>query len=158
MKGAIADQEPGSSRSRDRGMTLLECVFALSMIAFSLPVLMLVVGQSRSAANQMALHGQAGCSILQHSEELSRKDFPEPEKRIIWAHGNAGECLGRLKEADYQRGLRHLDGRALRYLVVASLGDGDRPNPSLLLLALEYPAAAPLGRRHRMEFHTRLAP
>ena len=158
MKGTFADHELGRIGYHRAGVTLMECVFVLSMVAFSLPVLMLVLGQSRSEVNQMVIHGRARDAILQRADELRRGDFSDGENRLHWAHGNAGECLGMVDEADYRRGLRIHDGKAARFLVVASLKDGAAPNSHMLLLALEYPAAASVERRHRTEFQTRLAP
>jgi hypothetical protein len=71
-----------------------------------------------------------------------------------------GRPVGRIKGDAYQRGVRKLDGRAVRYLAriegVPEAVRADARQMRSLRIVVEYPAGVPAGRRRKLEFVSRV--
>ena len=123
------------------GMTLMECVMALAVIAFALPVVMLVLSAAHGGGRDAVLQGEARRAMLSHARELSREGFAENQTRRVWAHDANGRCLGQLDDVAYEQGLRLHEGKSIRYLIVAELDPSASSDLKPLSLRLEHPAS-----------------
>lgn len=136
----------------------MESVLSMGLIAIALPAVMLVMSASHDGVMECDMAGHARRLIPAYASSIRRGELEVEGQAIAWAHAADGSSLGRLKESEYRRGLSRLEGRAVRFVVVASpLGDGSH-GVGKVQLALEHPAAAQASRRKRIEFHTVLLP
>lgn len=136
----------------------MESVLSMGLIAIALPAVMLAVTASHDGVMECDMAGHARRVVPAYASSIRRGELEADGQAIAWAHAADGSSLGRLKESEYRRGLSRLEGRAVRFVVVASpLGDGSH-EVGKVQLALEHPAAAPASRRKRIEFQTVLLP
>jgi prepilin-type N-terminal cleavage/methylation domain-containing protein len=143
------------------GMTLMECVLAMALFAVAIPGLMLVMAHASSGSKDSSMEAAAQRAIRWHACEIMHRGWPEGVGVKVCAHDATGACVGWLDEESHQHGLGWHQGRRVSYLVVAAKGDGSAPTSGGLLplhLSLEYPAAAPVDRRQRIELHTAIQP
>ena len=139
----------------------MECVLACGLIALVLPVVAMVLGHGASSAQDARMEAEAQRSIRRHALQWMDPATAPASDAAVWAHAACGDCLGRIGEEPYTRGVDFHRGQKVSYLAVAEtleeITDGDRPLIRLSL-RLEYPAAAPASRRSRIELHAATRP
>jgi hypothetical protein len=85
-----------------------------------------------------------------------------PPAGDVWALAFApdGSTLGKVSKAQYDRGLKELDGRPVRYIAVMKAAPGNVVSGNTPMLdariSIEYPATASAERRDKLDFHTRI--
>ncbi len=139
-------------------MTLMECVMALAVIAFVLPVVMLVLSAANGGGRSVMMQGEARRAILSHVEDVGGEGLREGGDRVIWAHTASGDCLGVVDDVFYEEGLRLHHGQTVRYLIVAELSVSPASALKPLSLRLEHPASAGADHRKWIEVHSRYLP
>ena len=136
----------------------MECVLAMGVLAVALPAIMLVWSGTRRSAEDSLMEGEARRVMLQHAHALMVDGVAEDIDRLVWAHDVAGDCLGVVDENAFNSGLVTHQGHAVRYLVVAEMHANPINEMRSMILSLQYPAAAALSHRKRIQFHTRVMP
>ena len=140
------------------GVALMESVLALALIAFVMPVVMLVLSQVGASAQSVSMEHEARRAIQSHVSEVMHDDGFGRDDRMVWAHDAAGHCIGRLEPEVYDLGLRSHEGAVARYLIVAEVGEWREDGLRSLSLRLEHPAAAPMLERSRIEVFSQIVP
>ena len=85
-----------------------------------------------------------------------------PPAGDVWALAFTpdGSTVGKLSKAQYERGLKELDGRPVRYIAVLEAVAGNVTSGTTPMLdariSIEYPATVPAQRRDKLDFHTRI--
>ena len=166
---------PRSLPARIAGTSLIEVLLAMGVLAVALPLVAAVLarsGQGCAAAQAETRCGWILPACLDEIEaahtgsarflpDLTRgQSFPAPGDVLVLAFADDGRALGCVGRDAYLSGLGRLRGESVRYL--ASLrADPAATRPNMqpgraLRVTLEFPAAAPLAKRHHLEFFTRL--
>lgn len=142
-----------SSQNRNAGMTLMECVFAMALVALALPAVLLVLIQCGSDTRELRMHAEARRAVMVRARQCLRIAELPQAARLLWAHAESGECLGQLEERAYAQGVPKFQDQAVSWLVVVEPGAPGPRGMRGITLTLEYPAAAPATARKRIEFH-----
>lgn len=143
------------------GMTLLECVLAMGLMAMAMPVLLLAFGQSHRDLAGARVEAWAGCVIPARLADLRLSGGIRPGGVRAWAHGLRGESLGEVDEESCRQGVACRDGNPAAFLLVARGGSMQRSSSAgaiPMTMNLEYPAAAPADHRRKISFHTQTRP
>jgi len=163
------------SRANVAGSSLVEVLIAMGVLAVALPLVFAVLarsGQSCAAAQAETRSTWIIPACLNEIEAAHHgtarflpaltpgQPFPARGDILALAFAQDGRAIGCVPPAAYRSGVSRLADVPIRYL--ASLHTEPVPSqlnlPPLLNLhlTLEYPAAAPLANRRRLDFHTRL--
>ncbi len=83
---------------------------------------------------------------------------PASGEHVILAFSHDGRLLGDLDDESYASGVRTAGASGVRYIAsIRGRPVTGRGEPWVnVRIRLEYPAAAPAGRRKKLDFHTRL--
>ena len=85
-----------------------------------------------------------------------------PPNGDVWAlaFSPEGKPLGKVGKAAYDKGVKELDGQAVRYIAsLSAAADLAETGPAPMLrarISLEYPSASPGAKRQKLDFHTRI--
>jgi len=164
-----------SLRASPAGSSLIEVVLAMSVLAVALPLVFAVL--ARCAQSCACAQAETRCAAIipaclneieaahqgtaRFLPPLARgQPVPAPGATLALAFAEDGHALGCVAPAAYRTGISRLADEPVRYL--ASLHS--EPEPALpnmppmlnLRVSLEYPSAAPLAKRQRLDFHTRI--
>lgn len=157
---------------RRSGVTLMETVLALGVLAAAVPMVFLTLGESGKGGMDAAVEtraawvvprcvGEIQASRAGKSELLAKSDagkaFPPNGETWALVFAEDGELLGRAKPEEYQNGLRdQLAGKRAVFLASLTSRVETTAAPLHATVTIEYPAAAPAVRRMKLPFHTRL--
>ena len=160
---------------RLRGATLVEAVLAVGVLAVAIPLVFGTIAEAgRSGSNAEAETRStwivpACVDEIQASREDRSRYVPStkpgqefPTAGDVWALAVAddGSLIGKLPKSDYDKGLRQLDGKPVRYIASMSAAQTThKPGTTPMLrlqISLEYPAAARAAKRARLDFHSRI--
>ncbi len=161
-------------RARRGGFTLVEVMVSVGVLAVMIPTIVAaMVAASRDAARARAESRSAGIVEMCLGEVSAAQKgrgawldtiprtgaFPADGLAVI-AFTEAGRPVGRVKGDAYQRGVRKLDGSAVRYLARIEGNPetvrADARAMRSLRIVVEYPAGVPAGRRRQLEFFTKI--
>lgn len=87
------------------------------------------------------------------------ESFPPAGQVWALAFAEDGTPVGKLAEPEYDRGIRELQTKPVRYIarMTAEPPPADESSPLIKVrITLEYPAAAPAAKRRTLDFHTRI--
>ena len=162
--------KPGSS-----GATLIEAVISIGVLAVAIPMVFGTLAESGKTGMSSRAETRAAWIIPACMDEIraSREGRPQyltatssgqsfPPAGDVWALAFAedGRPIGRLSKAAYEKGSKQLEGKTIRYIAtLASTQDTVKAGfPPMLRvnLTIEYPAAAGVEKRRKLEFHTRM--
>jgi len=158
-----------------RAASLIEALLAMGVLAVALPLVFAVLarsGQSAAAAQAETRCGWIIPACLDEIEaaregnarflpKLTRgQPFPAADQVLALAFAGDGRTLGCVARKDYLTGIDRLAGEPVRYVVsIHAQPAPDQPNTHAMLnlrLTLECPSAAPLAKRRKLDFHTRI--
>lgn len=161
--------------SRRRGVTLVESVIAIGVLAVAIPMVFGALAESgRSAmASQAETRSAWIVPVCMDEIHASREGRPRyftstlagqafPAAGEVWAIAFSadGKPVGKIGKALYQSGVRELNGKAVRYVATLSATTESTRSgiPPMLRVdvSLEYPASAPTEKRAKIDFHTRI--
>lgn len=166
---------PRSLRASDTGTSLIEVLLAMGVLAVVLPLVFAVL--ARSGHSAAAAQAETRCvaiipACLDEIEaahagaarflpQLTRgQPFPATGDVLALAFAADGSALGRVEHNAYRTGLATLGDHPIRYFASlqaeAAPARPDTPALRHLRVTLEYPAAAPLAQRHKLDFHSRI--
>ncbi|MCX6877969.1 MAG: type II secretion system protein [Verrucomicrobia bacterium] len=166
---------PRSTHATAAGFSLIEVILAMGVLAVALPLVFAVM--ARSGQSTAAAQAETRCAWIipaclneieaahagnaRFLPTLTRgQPFPAPGEVLALAFAADGRALGLADPEAYHRGLKNLADEPIRYL--ASIRTQRSPaqpgGPPMLnlRLTLEYPSAAPVAKRQKLDFFTRL--
>lgn len=158
-----------------RGSSLLEAVIAIGVLAVAIPLVFgtLVESGKSGLASQAetrstwivsACVDEIGAASEGRSQYfapiVTGQAFPPDGQVWALAFSADGTPLGRLSETLYDSGASELDGKPIRYIAeirgsAPVVTSGSAPLRRIDV-SLEYPAAQKVGKRAKLEFHTRI--
>ena len=160
---------------RSRGASLIETVIAMGVLAVAIPLVFGALAESGKSGMSSEAETRSTWIIPACMAEIqaSREGKPQfftptivgeafPTSGDVWVLGFTaeGKPLGKVNKADYDKGIKEIDGKPIRYLVSLSATPLTPPTGITPMLSrrmsLEYPAAAPVRRRQNLQFYTRL--
>jgi hypothetical protein len=164
---------PCPPSSHTCGSSLIEVLLAMGVLAVALPLVGAVLvraGQSAAAAQAETRCGWIVPACMKEIEaayegkarflpKLPRNQpFPAAGEVLALAFAGDGRALGRIDRETYHSGGRILADEPIRYLAsihAAPAASRSNITPMLgLRVTLEYPSAAPLAKRRKLDFHT----
>ena len=162
-------------RSFPRGVSLIEAVIAIGVLAVAIPLVFAALAESGNSGLASQAETRSTWMVPACMDEIraSRDGRPRfftatttgqafPPAGEVWAlaFGSDGKPIGKLSKALYEKGVRELDGTSVR--CIASVTSSELPAkagsiPMLQVgIFLEYPAASPQVKRRKIDFHTRI--
>lgn len=160
------------SPSACRGSFLIESVIAMGVLAIAIPLVFGALAESAKSGMAAGAETRGGWMVTACLEEIqasrdgrsswfppSRQGEIFPPAGEVWAlaFSPEGKVIGGMEKAAYESGTRQLHGRTVRYIASIRSGPATAVSPMLAArIDVEYPAAAPLARREKLHFHTRV--
>ena len=161
--------------TENRGATLVEAVLAVGVLAVAIPLVFGTIAEAGRTGSNAEAETRSTWIIplcveeIQASRDGKSRFFAAtktgqvfPTAGDVWALAFAddGSLLGKVSKSDYDKGLRQLDGKPVRYIAAMSAAQTtNKPGTTPMLrmqISLEYPAAARAGKRAKLDFHSRL--
>ena len=165
-----------------RGASLIETVIAMGVLAVAIPLVFGALAESGKSAQSSEAETRStwiipACMEEIHASRSGRSQFfpttlaneTFPALGDVWALAFSGEGkpVGKIPKADYDKGIREIDGKPIRYIVALSAVNVPpsaaeteaKPGHIPILqvqITLEFPATAPAAKRQRLEFNTRI--
>jgi len=163
------------SNVRRRGATLVEAVIAVGVLAVAIPLVFASLAESGNSGLSSEAETRSTWIVpvcmdeVRASREGRSLYFPAttvgeafPPAGEVWALGFSpeGSPVGKLSQALYQKGAKEVDGGSIRYIalmsaITSAAGPGST-SMKQLRITIEYPASAPLEKRKKIDFHTRI--
>ena len=167
---------------KNRGSSLIETVIAMGVLAVAIPLVFGTLAESGKSTQSSEAENRSTWIIPACMEEIqaSRSGCPQffpatvvnetfPPQSDVWAlaFSGQGQPIGRVSKADYDKGIQEIDGKPIRY--IATLSAMNTPPSAAgadakigiastlrVQISLEFPAAAPVEKRQKLEFYTRI--
>ena len=168
-------KSPLPPRASDCGASLIEVIIAMGVLSVALPLIFAVMarsGQSTASAQAetrcvwiipacMTEIEAAHSGTSRFLPRLTRgQQFPAPGETLALAFSEDGRALGLVEPQPYNKGIKNLAGETLRYIVsIHTEPTPVKPDATPMLslrLTLEYPSAAPVVKRQKLDFFTRI--
>jgi hypothetical protein len=158
-----------------RGATLVEAVIAVGVLAVAIPLVFGAIAEAGKTGGNAQAETRSTWIVPVCLDEIraSRDGKPRfftttkpgetfPSAGDVWAlaFSEDGNPIGKISKSDYDKGLRNLDGKPVRY--IASMAASQVPAkpgvaPMLrLTVSLEYPSSARAAKRAKLDFHSRI--
>lgn len=172
---------------QQRGSSLIEAVLAMGVLAVAIPLVFGALAESWKSSISAEAETRSAWIVQTCMDEIrdSRDSHPQyfsattvsqifPPNGDVWAiaFSAEGKALGKVPKADYDNGIVSLNGQAIRYLATLSAAAlpltkveseacaKAKPGAPTILqcrITLEYPAATPVAKRQKINFHTRIS-
>ena len=152
-----------------RGVTLVEAVIAVGVLAVAVPLVFGALAEAGKSGFSSQAETRSTWMVPACMDEIqaSRDGRPQyftafPPAGDVWALGFSaeGKPVGKLSKALYDKGAKELDGKPILYIAVMSAGNATLTSGGQTMLrariSIEYPAAAPVAKRSKLDFHTRI--
>lgn len=163
---------PPAKIFRHSGSILVESSIAMSVLALAVPLVfgsMAEAGKSGASAEAETRSAWIIPACLQEIED-SRAGKPQyfsvtetgqtlPPQNEIWAlaFSNEGSTVNKITIAQYNGGIKNLDGKSISHLAKISATKSEANDGMLdLCITLEYPSTAPAGQRKTLDFHSHI--
>ena len=164
-----------SNRTYPRGATLVEAVIAMGVLAVAVPLVFGTLAEAGKDGSSAQAETRGSWIVRACMEEIqaSREGRPQyfastttgqtfPPAGDVWAIAFApdGNPVGKITKSQYDRGLRELDGKSVRFIAtIAAATETTTSNTTPMLatrITIEYPSSAAARRRDKLDFHTRI--
>lgn len=158
-----------------RGSSLIETVIAVGVLAVAIPLVFGALAESGKSSMSSEAETRSTWMIPACMEEIqaSRDGRPQfftsttvgqvfPPAGDVWAlaFSPEGKPLGKLSKAVYDKGTKEVAGKPVRFIISISAATITPPTGATPMmrtrLSLEYPSAAPLAKRQKLEFYTHI--
>lgn len=154
---------------------MIETVIAMGVLAVAIPLVFGAMAESGKSGMSAEAETRSIWLVPVCMDEIraSREGRPRyftstaaaqafPPNGDVWAlaFSAEGKPVGKISKAAYDRGIKELDGQAVRY--IASLSAAENPAeaeaaPMLRTrISVEYPSASPAAKRRKLDFYTRI--
>jgi hypothetical protein len=160
-----------SPTSRRRGSTLVESVIAIGVLAVAIPMVFGTLTESGKSGLASQAETRSSWIVPACMDEIraSREGRPQyftatdtaqpfPAAGDVWALAFSadGKPVGKLTRSLYDKGLKELNGKPVRYIAtMAAVKQAASPMLRVDIL-LEYPSNAKAEKRAKLDFHTRI--
>lgn len=157
------------------GATLVEAVIAVGVLAIAIPLVFGTIAESGKSGMSAQAETRSTWMIPVCMQEIqdSRNGKPRyftatttgqafPPAGQIWAlaFNQEGRPVGKISSAEYDKGLKSLNGQPVRYVAtMAATQVPPEPAQRNMLrvdIFIEYPSASPSKKRQKFAFHTRI--
>ena len=161
--------------SQKRGSSLIETVIAMGILAVAIPLVFGALAESGRGGLSSEAETRSTWIVPACMEEIlaSREGRPQfftptvigqafPPAGEVWAlaFSPEGRPLGKLSKSLYDKGTKELNGQTIRYIATISSATTTTPSGQTPLLrtriSIEYPATAPVAKRQKLDFFTRI--
>ena len=159
-----------------RGSTLIEVVIAMGVLAVAIPLVFGALAESGKSGMSSEAETRSTWMVPACMEEIkaSREGRPQyftatttgqtfPTTGDVWALGFSaeGKPVGKIVKAAYDKGLKDIGGVKILYIAsISAAAPTSTPSGTIPMLrtriSLEYPAAAPVAKRQKLDFFTRI--
>jgi type II secretory pathway pseudopilin PulG len=166
---------PVTQKSQTRGSSLIETVIAMGVLAVAIPLVFGALAESGKSGMSSEAETRSTWIVPACMEEIlaSREGRPQfftatavgqvfPPSGEVWALAFTpeGKPIGKLTKGIYDKGTKELSGQTVRYIASISSATATSSSGVTPLLrtriSLEYPASAPVAKRQKLEFYTRI--
>jgi len=156
-----------------RGVSLLEMLIGIGLLTLAVPLVLGTLvksGESGVASrveNRCALIVPACLAEIRAAREGRENlltgleavpDFPIMGEFTCLGFGRRGEPVSKMEPADYDAGLRQSNAKGIYYFACIEAqtheATSDSPAARRFKISVEYPAAAPVGKRQKLDFYT----
>lgn len=156
-----------------RGVTLIEAVIAVGILAVAVPLVLGTIAEAGKSTMASEAETRSTWMIEACMGEISASRdgrspyFPAtatgqsfPPAGDVWAlaFSQDGKLIGKLPKSIYDKGGKELDGKPIRYIVELDASTpASTPGGTAMLktrISIQYPAAAPVAKRAKLDFHT----
>ena len=160
---------------KNRGSSLIEAVIAMGVLAVAVPLVFGAIAESGKSGISAEADTRSTWIIPACMNEIraSREGKPQffiptlvgqtfPPTGDVWAlaFSPEGKPVGKLSKTAYESGAKDLNGQAIGYVTtLSSVTTTTKTGATPMLRAkvtLEYPAGAPLAKRQKLDFFTRI--
>ena len=158
-----------------RGVTLIESVIAIGVLAVAIPMVFGALAESGKSgmASQAETRSTWIIPVCMDEIRSSREGRPQyftatvtgqafPPAGEVWALAFSadGKPVGRLDKSLYQSGAREINGKVIRYITsMSATVENPQTGTTPMLrvdVSLEYPASVKSEKREKLDFHTRI--
>lgn len=158
-----------------RGSSLIETVIAMGVLAVAIPLVFGALAESGKSGLSSEAETRSTWMVPACMAEIraSREGRPQyfyptvaaqafPPDGDVWAlaFSPEGKLVGKVGKAAYDKGVKELEGRAVRYIAsLSAAADLAETGPAPMLrarISLEYPSTSPAAKRQKLGFHTRI--
>ncbi|MEY3897941.1 MAG: hypothetical protein RLZZ214_3462 [Verrucomicrobiota bacterium] len=174
---------PMKKTSKTRGSSLIETVIAMGVLAVAIPLVFGALAEGGKSGMASEADTRSTWIVPSCMEEIlaSREGRPQfftktavneifPPVGEVWAlafspEGKTlvspdGKPIGKLTKADYDKGIKEINGQPVRYIATLSSAITPTPAGSTPMLrariTLEYPSTSPAKKRQKLDFYTRI--
>ena len=162
-------------RATRRGSSLIETVIAMGVLAVAIPLVFGALAESGTSGLSSEAETRCIWMVPACMDEIraSREGRPQyfaptvtaqafPPSGDVWAltFSAEGKPIGKVGKAAYDKGVKELNGQAVRYIASLSaavdLAETGATPKLCARISLEYPSASPVAKRQKLDFHTRI--
>ncbi len=160
---------------KNRGVSLIEAVIAMGVLAVAIPVVFGALAKSGSSGSDSEAETRSTWIVPVCVNEIraSRDAKPEfftttlvkqtfPPSGDVWAlaFSRDGKVIGKVSKNQYDAGLKQLNGQEVRYVATLSAVAPTAVTGAVPMLtskiSLEYPSAVPVAKRQKLDFYSRI--
>ncbi len=165
-----------SNSRRSSGATLVEAVIAIGVLAVAIPMVFGAIAEAGKSTMASEAETRSTWMVPVCLDEVlaSRAKRPVyftstevgqifPPSGDVWAlaFSEEGKPVGKLTKAQYDKGLRDLSGKPVRYIATLSSTTESVSSPGVtpmlrMKISIEYPAISRAGKRGKLDFHSRI--
>lgn len=158
-----------------RGSSLIEAVIAMGVLAVAVPLVFGALAESGKSGMSSEAETRSTWIVPTCMDEIraSREGLPQyftttavaqafPPAGDVWAlaFSPEGKPIGKVTKAVYDKGMKDLNGQAVRYLASLSAATvttkAGAPPMQRVRISLEYPSTSPAAKRRKLDFYTRI--
>ena len=148
-----------------RGISLVECIVALGILAIAFPLTFAAIAGSGNVAASSGMETRGSWIAATALEELrATREGRSPLLRqassgelpaLVFTKD--GSLAGAIDLATTGNGIRHHEGKPIAFIARIQISETpDVPGPADVRIILEHPASAPAAKRTKTVFQTRV--
>ena len=157
-----------------RGSSMIETIIAMGVLAVAIPLVFGALAESGKSGMSSEAETRSSWIIPTCLAEVqaSREGKPQyftpttsgqkfPSSGDVWALGftHEGKPIGKISKSIYDQGAKELQAKPMRYIATISSEEITATPATTMLrvkISLEYPSSAPVEKRQKLDFYTRI--